>query len=91
MAFVLVHHLAPDHKSILTDLVKRYTRMEVTEVKDGMVVKPNCTYIIPPNCDMAFQYHHQLYGYLHDPMANYSGRPYRICWTTLLNLPVGGR
>ena len=24
MAFVLVQHLAPDHKSILTDLVKRY-------------------------------------------------------------------
>jgi two-component system CheB/CheR fusion protein len=27
MAFVLVQHLAPDHKSILTDLVRRYTRM----------------------------------------------------------------
>ena len=29
MAFVLVQHLAPDHKSILTDLIKRYTRMQV--------------------------------------------------------------
>ena len=29
MAFVLVQHLAPDHKSILTELVKRYTRMKV--------------------------------------------------------------
>ncbi len=54
MAFVLVQHLAPDHKSILSDLVKRYTRMEVFEVTDGMVVQPNCTYIIPPNYDMAF-------------------------------------
>ncbi len=54
MAFVLVQHLAPDHKSILTDLVRRYTRMQVFEVEDGMVVRPNCTYIIPPNCDMAF-------------------------------------
>src|SRR2546430_716942 len=54
MAFVLVQHLAPDHKSILSDLVKRYTRMQVFEVADGMTVKPNCTYIIPPNCDMAF-------------------------------------
>jgi len=54
MAFVLVQHLAPDHKSILTDLVKRYTRMQVFEVEDGMAVKPNCTYIIPPNRDMAF-------------------------------------
>jgi two-component system CheB/CheR fusion protein len=60
MAFVLVQHLAPDHKSILSDLVKRYTRMQVYEVEDGMKVKPNCTYIIPPNCDMAF-----LNGTLH--------------------------
>jgi two-component system CheB/CheR fusion protein len=54
MAFVLVQHLSPDHKSILSDLVKRYTRMQVYEVEDGMKVKPNCAYIIPPNCDMAF-------------------------------------
>jgi two-component system CheB/CheR fusion protein len=54
MAFVLVQHLAPDHKSILTDLVKRYTRMQVFEVEDGMAVRPNRVYIIPPDRDMAF-------------------------------------
>lgn len=54
MAFVLVQHLAPDHKSILTELIQRYTRMQVFEVEDGMEVKINCAYIIPPNYDMAF-------------------------------------
>jgi two-component system, chemotaxis family, CheB/CheR fusion protein len=54
MAFVLVQHLAPDHKSILSDLIRRFTPMEVFEVDDGMTVKPNCAYIIRPNCDMAF-------------------------------------
>ena len=54
MAFVLVQHLAPDHKSILSDLIRRYTRMQVFEVEDGMVVQPNCAYIIPPGRDMAF-------------------------------------
>ncbi len=53
MAFVLVQHLAPDHKSILTDLIRRYTRMQVFEVEDGMTVQQNCAYIIPPNRDMA--------------------------------------
>jgi two-component system CheB/CheR fusion protein len=53
MAFVFVQHLARDHKSILSELVRRYTKMEVLEVEDGMVIKPNCTYIIPPNRDMA--------------------------------------
>ncbi len=54
MAFVLVQHLSPDHKSILTDLIKRCTRMEVREVEDGTTVQPNRVYIIPPNRDMAF-------------------------------------
>ena len=66
MAFVLVQHLAPDHKSILSDLIKRYTRMQVYEVEDGMEVRPNCAYIIPPNRDMAF-----LHGrlYLSEPLT----------------------
>lgn len=54
MAFVLVQHLAPDHKSILTELIRRCTRMQVFEVKDGVKVEPNCAYIIPPGHDMAF-------------------------------------
>ena len=53
MAFVLVQHLAPDHKSILTDLVQRYTSMQVYEVVDGMKAAADCIYIIPPNRDMA--------------------------------------
>lgn len=53
MAFVIVQHLAPDHKSLLSDIIKRFTKMQVFEVEDGMQVKPNCTYIIPPNRLMA--------------------------------------
>ena len=52
MAFVLVQHLSPDHKSMLVELVKRCTRMQVFEASNGMVVQPNCTYIIPPNHDL---------------------------------------
>lgn len=35
MAFVLVQHLAPDHASILTELIQRYTRMQVLEVNSA--------------------------------------------------------
>ncbi|MDY9927173.1 chemotaxis protein CheB [Methanosarcina sp.] len=55
-AFVIVQHLDPSHKSILTDLIGRYTHMPVYEVKDGMVVQPNCIYVIPPNYDMMLEY-----------------------------------
>jgi len=53
MAFVLVQHLAPDHKSLLAELIRRYTPMPVLEVEDTLVVAPNCVYIITPNHDMA--------------------------------------
>ncbi len=52
MAFVLVQHLDPTHPSILGELVRRYTRMEVLEIEDGMAITPNRAFIIPPNCDM---------------------------------------
>lgn len=53
MAFVLVQHLSPDHKSSLAELLRRVTRMAVHDVEDGMRVRRNCAYIIPPNRDMA--------------------------------------
>ncbi len=53
MAFVVVQHMAPDHKSLLSELIRRRTRMRVVDVEDGMAVQPDCAYIIPPNRDMA--------------------------------------
>ncbi|MGO8880266.1 MAG: chemotaxis protein CheB [Desulfomonilaceae bacterium] len=48
-AFVLVQHLDPTHKSMLTELVQRYTTMNVVEIQDGINVKPNTVFVIPPN------------------------------------------
>lgn len=53
MAFVLIQHLDPDHKSILSEIIQRYTNMKVFEVKDGMHVEPHCIYIIPPKYNIA--------------------------------------
>jgi two-component system, chemotaxis family, CheB/CheR fusion protein len=52
MAFAVVQHLASDHKSILSELISHYTRRSVYEVEDGMPIRPNCVYIIPPNWNM---------------------------------------
>ncbi len=53
LAFALIQHLDPTHKSILADLIKKYTSMSVREVTDGMTMEPNSVYVIPPNKDMA--------------------------------------
>jgi hypothetical protein len=40
MAFVLIQYLDPQHKSILSEPVRRYTKKTVHEVEDGMLVEP---------------------------------------------------
>ena len=53
MAFVLVAHLDPHHKSILPELIQKTTEMPVVQVKDNTRVEPDRVYIIPPNKVMA--------------------------------------
>ena len=66
MAFVLVQHLDPTHKSLMVPLLKNHTKMTVTQVKNNTKVVANHVYVIPPNKDMAI-----LNGKLHlmDPIA----------------------
>jgi two-component system, chemotaxis family, CheB/CheR fusion protein len=53
MAFILVQHLDPAHKSVLTELLSRSTRMSVREIRDGMAVEPDHVYVIPRNTNIA--------------------------------------
>lgn len=52
-AFVVVQHLAPDHKSLLPELMAKFTALPVHEVTDGLRVEKNHIYIIPPDTDLA--------------------------------------
>lgn len=53
MAYVLVMHLSPNHKSALAEIVQSKTQMPVHTVKDGMEVMANNIYVIPPNTFMS--------------------------------------
>ncbi len=52
MAFVLVQHLSPDHRSMLAELVGKATAMTVTEAEDGAEVSPNQVFVIPPDATL---------------------------------------
>ncbi len=52
MAFVLIQHLDPNHKSFLAEILSRSTQMPVKQVEDGVAVEPNQVYVIPPNTKM---------------------------------------
>jgi two-component system, chemotaxis family, CheB/CheR fusion protein len=53
MAYVVIQHLDPTQKGMLPELLQRISKVKVFQVKDGMVVKPNCVYVIPPNKSMS--------------------------------------
>ena len=52
VALVLIQHLDPTYKSMLTELLSRTTNLTVLEVTDGVRVKPRHVYVIPPNTAM---------------------------------------
>jgi chemotaxis response regulator CheB len=52
LAFVLVQHLAPDHESMLAELLSRVTAVPVLDAVDGVRVEPRHVYVIPPNATL---------------------------------------
>jgi two-component system, chemotaxis family, CheB/CheR fusion protein len=55
MSFVLVPHLDPRHKSMMVDLLKRYTKMDIFQARENVKVKQNAIYIIPPDREMVIR------------------------------------
>jgi two-component system CheB/CheR fusion protein len=49
MAFVIIQHLSPTHKSIMADLLQKHTAMRVAEIQDGVEIVQNCIYVTPPD------------------------------------------
>ncbi|MFP4199504.1 MAG: CheR family methyltransferase, partial [Halanaerobium sp.] len=48
IAFVVIQHLSPDHESHMVNLLSKKTEMKVLEIRDGMKIKKNNVYLIPP-------------------------------------------
>ncbi|TYQ23387.1 response regulator [Pseudanabaena sp. UWO311] len=55
MGFVLLQHLAPQHDSQLSEILRRSTKMPVNEAREGMKIMPNSVYVIPPNTSMTLE------------------------------------
>ncbi|BBP44563.1 chemotaxis protein CheB [Thiosulfativibrio zosterae] len=58
MAFVVVQHLSPDHKSMMSDLLARYTQMPIHLVEHGMKIEANKVFLIPAGTLMRIVNHH---------------------------------
>ena len=49
LAYVVIQHLDPEHKSLLPEILAKKTRMPVEQIHEGLVVQANQVYVIPPN------------------------------------------
>ncbi len=55
MAYVLVQHLDPQHKSDLSSLLAKTTRLPILEATQGMKVLRNHIYVIPPDTSLTIK------------------------------------
>ncbi len=52
MAFVVVQHLSPDFKSLMDELLARWTDMPIHAVEDQMPMAANEIFLMPPKTEM---------------------------------------
>src|SRR5438876_11744763 len=55
MAFVIIQHMDPKHKSFLTEILSRETDLKVNIAKNGIKPEPDNIYVIPPAADIIFR------------------------------------
>lgn len=52
LAYIVVQHMDPTHKTMLVELLQRSTAMRVSEATQSQRVEPNRVYVIPPNAEL---------------------------------------
>jgi len=52
LSFVVIMHLPPDGPSLLADMLRRYTSMEVLTAENETLLLPNTIHVIPPGADL---------------------------------------
>jgi two-component system CheB/CheR fusion protein len=56
LCFIVVLHLPADRKSVLPDILRRWTSMPIFEAADDCLVEPNCVYVPPPGVVVTFEH-----------------------------------
>ena len=54
-SFVIIQHLSPDYKSLMSELLAKHTQMKVSDAEDGMLVLPGNVYVIPSKKNMTIK------------------------------------
>jgi two-component system CheB/CheR fusion protein len=72
MAFVIIQHLSPDYKSMLTEILCKYTMMPVLQADNGQKLERNTVYLIPPKFNIEVRNGKLvLHPYVHSRIINH--------------------
>lgn len=55
MSFIVVQHLAPQHRSRLVELISHSTNIPVKEAEEGAPIEVGVAYVTPPNRDVLIE------------------------------------
>src|SRR5512132_2727784 len=58
MAFIVIHHLSPDFRSLMDELISRHSEMPVVVAENNMPVQANHIYLMPPRKEMIIRDRH---------------------------------
>ena len=53
IAFVVIQHLSPQHKSLMVELLAKKTDLAVRQIEDGLRLSPGCVYVTPADRNVA--------------------------------------
>ncbi|WP_415403295.1 chemotaxis protein CheB [Tateyamaria sp. SN3-11] len=53
--YVVAQHMSPTHKSVLSTLIARETRLQVREMEAETKPEPDTIYVTPPNTDVTYE------------------------------------
>lgn len=53
LAFVVIQHLSPQHKSVMASLLAKHTRMPVQQIENDIALEPGHIYLNPPDKNVA--------------------------------------
>jgi two-component system, chemotaxis family, CheB/CheR fusion protein len=52
VAYVIIQHLSPDHKSFMAELLSQHSKLEILVAESNMLVKANRVYLLPKGKNM---------------------------------------
>lgn len=71
ITYVVVQHLSPDYKSLMAEILAKYTTMPVVQAEHLMPAEPNVVYLIPPKKNLTIQAGHLLLSHYDHSAINH--------------------